>query len=58
MAMGHDCGLACKAATFTLGWPCSRRRGPRPLGKPIRIGEINSCSGLATVYTFPYKEGL
>jgi branched-chain amino acid transport system substrate-binding protein len=27
-------------------------------GKPIRIGEINSYSGLATVYTFPYKEGL
>src|SRR5260370_16192120 len=26
--------------------------------KPIRIGEINSYSGLATVYTFPYKEGL
>ena len=25
---------------------------------PIRIGEINSYSGLATVYTFPYKEGL
>jgi branched-chain amino acid transport system substrate-binding protein len=27
-------------------------------GKPIRIGAINSYSGLATVYTFPYKEGL
>src|SRR2546425_54303 len=27
-------------------------------GKPIRIGEINSYSGLATVFTFPYKEGL
>jgi len=27
-------------------------------GKPIRIGEINSYSGVATVYTFPYKEGL
>jgi branched-chain amino acid transport system substrate-binding protein len=27
-------------------------------GKPIRIGEINSYSGLATVYTFPYREGL
>lgn len=27
-------------------------------GKPIRIGEINSYSGLATVYTFPYKEGI
>src|SRR5438093_98137 len=27
-------------------------------GKAIRIGEINSYSGLATVYTFPYKEGL
>jgi branched-chain amino acid transport system substrate-binding protein len=26
--------------------------------KPIRIGEINSYSGVATVYTFPYKEGL
>src|SRR6185369_15536289 len=26
--------------------------------QPIRIGEINSYSGLATVYTFPYKEGL
>jgi len=25
---------------------------------PIRIGEINSYSGLATVYTFPYREGL
>jgi branched-chain amino acid transport system substrate-binding protein len=24
----------------------------------IRIGEINSYSGVATVYTFPYKEGL
>ena len=29
-----------------------------PTGKPIRIGEINSYSGLATVYTFPYKEGI
>jgi len=27
-------------------------------GKPIRIGEINSYSGLATDYTFPYREGL
>jgi len=27
-------------------------------GKPIRIGEINSYSGVATVYTFPYKDGL
>jgi len=27
-------------------------------GKPIRIGEINSYSGVATVFTFPYKEGL
>src|SRR5262245_54813513 len=27
-------------------------------GKPIRIGEINSYSGLATVYTFPYRDGL
>src|SRR5437667_11762537 len=27
-------------------------------GKPIKIGEINSYSGLATVYTFPYKEGI
>jgi branched-chain amino acid transport system substrate-binding protein len=26
--------------------------------KSIRIGEINSYSGVATVYTFPYKEGL
>src|SRR5512132_2913489 len=26
--------------------------------KPIKIGEINSYSGVATVYTFPYKEGL
>jgi len=26
--------------------------------KPIRIGEINSYSGLATVYTFPYREGI
>jgi branched-chain amino acid transport system substrate-binding protein len=26
--------------------------------KPIRIGEINSYSGVATVFTFPYKEGL
>src|SRR5215472_18320044 len=25
---------------------------------PIRIGEINSYSGLATVYTFPYREGI
>ena len=24
----------------------------------IRIGEINSYSGVATVYTFPYREGL
>ncbi|MBI3747036.1 MAG: ABC transporter substrate-binding protein, partial [Chloroflexi bacterium] len=30
----------------------------RAQGKPIRIGEINSYSGLATVFTFPYKEGL
>src|SRR5262249_42186457 len=27
-------------------------------GKPIRIGEINSYSGVATPFTFPYKEGL
>ncbi len=27
-------------------------------GKPIRIGEVNSYSGVATVFTFPYKEGL
>ena len=27
-------------------------------GKPIKIGEINSYSGLATVYTFPYREGI
>ncbi len=27
-------------------------------GKAIRIGEINSYSGLATVYTFPYREGI
>jgi branched-chain amino acid transport system substrate-binding protein len=26
--------------------------------QPIKIGEINSYSGLATVYTFPYKEGI
>jgi branched-chain amino acid transport system substrate-binding protein len=26
--------------------------------KAIRIGEINSYSGVATVYTFPYREGL
>ena len=26
--------------------------------KPIRIGEINSYSGVATVFTFPYKQGL
>jgi branched-chain amino acid transport system substrate-binding protein len=26
--------------------------------KPIKIGEINSYSGLATVYTFPYREGI
>jgi branched-chain amino acid transport system substrate-binding protein len=26
--------------------------------QPIRIGEINSYSGAATVYTIPYKEGL
>jgi branched-chain amino acid transport system substrate-binding protein len=26
--------------------------------KPIRIGEVNSYSGLATVYTFPYRDGL
>jgi branched-chain amino acid transport system substrate-binding protein len=44
-------------------------RAPAPVGAPpppttptpappIRIGEINSYSGLATVYTFPYREGL
>jgi len=33
--------------------------GPaRAQGKPIKIGEINSYSGLATVYTFPYREGI
>ncbi|MBI4640419.1 MAG: ABC transporter substrate-binding protein [Candidatus Tectomicrobia bacterium] len=32
--------------------------GAAPAGKPIRIGEINSYSGLATVFTFPYKEGI
>ena len=26
--------------------------------RPIRIGEINSYSGVATVFTFPYKQGL
>jgi branched-chain amino acid transport system substrate-binding protein len=32
--------------------------GAAAQSKPIRIGEINSYSGLATVYTFPYKEGI
>jgi branched-chain amino acid transport system substrate-binding protein len=32
--------------------------GAAAQGKPIKIGEINSYSGLATVYTFPYKEGI
>ncbi|MCS7206687.1 MAG: ABC transporter substrate-binding protein [Dehalococcoidia bacterium] len=36
---------------------------PRPTptptpAPPLRIGEINSYSGLSTVYTFPYREGL
>jgi len=31
---------------------------PAAAQKPIRIGEINSYSGLATVFTFPYKEGI
>jgi len=32
---------------------------PKPVPKaPIRIGEINSYSGLATVFTLPYREGL
>ncbi len=32
--------------------------GAAPAGKPIRIGDVNSYSGLATVFTFPYKEGI
>ena len=36
--------------------PAPDHAGAQP--KPIRIGEINSYSGVATVYTFPYKEGL
>lgn len=40
---------------WTLTWGSG---GAAAQGKPIRIGEINSYSGVATVYTFPYKEGL
>jgi branched-chain amino acid transport system substrate-binding protein len=46
-------------AIFTLVLALLATAGPAAAqGKPIRIGEINSYSGLATVYTFPYKEGL
>src|SRR5262245_54780089 len=46
-------------AIFTLGLVLVATAAPAAAqGKPIRIGEINSYSGLATVYTFPYKEGL
>ena len=46
-------------AIFTLVLVLLATAGPAAAqGKPIRIGEINSYSGLATVYTFPYKEGL
>ena len=46
-------------AIFTLVLVLLATAGPAAAqGKPIRIGEINSYSGLATVYTFPYREGL
>jgi branched-chain amino acid transport system substrate-binding protein len=41
-----------------LGSAAAGSAGSAPAGKPIRIGEINSYSGLATVFTFPYKEGI
>src|SRR4030095_6637272 len=44
---------------LTTLWVLIATGGPAAAqGKPIRIGEIHSYSGLATVYTFPYKEGL
>jgi len=46
------------SALFAL-WTVTAAAGSAAAqGKAIRIGEINSYSGLATVYTFPYREGI
>lgn len=42
--------------TLPSSWPGPDRAMAQP--KPIKIGEINSYSGVATVYTFPSKEGV
>src|SRR5882724_12022075 len=59
-AMPRGAKSATRAlAVLTMGLVLIAGAGPAAAqGKPIRIGEINSYSGLATVYTFPYKEGL
>src|SRR5262249_36057605 len=52
---------AVKGITALLGALVMVLAGAAPAtaqAKPIRIGEINSYSGLATVYTFPYREGI
>src|SRR5262245_16635161 len=48
-------GIVAVAVLLALSADVSRTAAQ---GKPIRIGEINSYSGVATVYTFPYREGL
>jgi branched-chain amino acid transport system substrate-binding protein len=52
------CCLLFAMAMPLLGSAALSAAGAAPAGKPIRIGEINSYSGLATVFTFPYKEGI
>jgi len=56
MRPGSRVLAAVVATALGLVTPAVDRAGAQP--KPIRIGEINSYSGVATVYTFPYKEGL
>jgi branched-chain amino acid transport system substrate-binding protein len=51
-------GVFLVVALMLMGFMDIRMAGAAPAGKPIRIGDVNSYSGLATVYTFPYKEGI
>ena len=46
------------SALFALWTVIAAAGSAAAQGKAIRIGEINSYSGLATVYTFPYREGI
>ena len=47
------CGAGVMLVVTAAGGPVAAQTKA-----PIRIGEINSYSGLGTVYTFPYREGL